>query len=105
MMLILRSSSKKAGSYIASMIKRNQKLTKEPLFARSYKLTNTKQTKDKYSFQVVNATLNSGFNSKETMETAYQARLVAEAHCNSYDVKREDNEPVKIDKDEDLGLE
>ena len=112
--LIFKSTSKKTGEYISSMLKRYAKMNNEPIFARSFRLSSDKEKGDKGSYFVLKANINEGFNDDETLKRAYEARLLAEAHCTSYTLKDEDTiikEGVRVQQerpvvqDNSLGLE
>lgn len=103
--LVIKGTSRGAGQFITSTLKRFIKVNKEPIFARSFKLSSVKESSDKYTYQVIKATLNEGFNAKATMDMAYEARKMADAHMAIYSA--EDDITVIQDSElkEDLGLD
>ena len=106
--LILKSTSRKTGSRISSMIKRFILLNKEPIFYRSFKLTSEKKIDKKNSFYIITESLNEGFNSVEEQGLSFDARKVAQAHALRFSGDEESEEYEEINTEEnssDLGLD
>ncbi len=103
--LVIKGMSRGAGQFITSNLKRFAKVNKEPIFARSFKLSNVKENNGKNTYQVMKASLNEGFNDKATMDMAFEARKMADAHTSIYSA--EDDIVDQQDKElkEDLGLD
>jgi len=103
--LVIKGTSRAAGQFITSSLKRFAKVNREPIFARNFKLTSIKESNDKYTYQVMKATLNEGFNDKSVMDMAYEARKMADAHISIYSAEDDIADRQEQELKEDLGLD
>lgn len=80
--LSFKNTSKKAGKDLANLLFRFTNLNKEPIFARSYKVSSEAIKNDKGNFFVMKATVNQGFVSEEEAKIAKEFREFIQANSH-----------------------
>ena len=81
--LSFKNTSKKAGKDLANLLFRFTNVAKEPIYARSYKLSSDSVKGDKGTFFTMKATVNQGFISEEEAKVAKDFRSFIEANTHT----------------------
>ena len=81
--LSFKNTSKKAGKELANLLFRFTNVNKEPIYARSYKLSSNSTKNDKGTFFEMKALPNQGFISEEEAMVAKDFRNFIEANSHS----------------------